>query len=118
MNLLFGRRIKLQFVLFLFCLLLGSPVFAEREKQEYDAGKLLVGAFEPSAKPWGMEGISEDFCFDEIAGDFDHFEPVLHDAMKRLPALEQAGICPAAVRKTVQHVDADTAATDNNNPGM
>ena len=39
-----------------------------------------------------MAGISEDFCFDEIAGDFDHFEPVLHDAMKRLPALEQAGI--------------------------
>ena len=59
---------------------------------KYDAGKLLVGAFEPHAKPWGMEGISEDFCFDEIAGDFDHFEPVLHDAMKRLPALEQAGI--------------------------
>ena len=59
---------------------------------KYDAGKLLVGAFEPSAKPWGMEGISDDFCFDEIAGDFDHFEPVLHDAMKRLPALEQAGI--------------------------
>jgi glycine cleavage system aminomethyltransferase T/glycine/D-amino acid oxidase-like deaminating enzyme len=59
---------------------------------KYDAGKLLVGAFESSAKPWGMEGISEDFCFDEIAGDFDHFEPVLHDAMKRLPALERAGI--------------------------
>ena len=59
---------------------------------KYDAGKLLVGAFEPHAKPWGMEGISEDFCFDEIAGDFDHFEPVLHDAMKRFPALEQAGI--------------------------
>ena len=59
---------------------------------KYDAGKLLVGAFEPSAKPWGMQGISEDFCFDEIAGDFDHFEPVLHDAMKRLPALEKAGI--------------------------
>jgi len=59
---------------------------------KYDAGKLLVGAFEPSAKPWGMAGISDDFCFDEIAGDFDHFEPVLHDAMKRLPALERAGI--------------------------
>lgn len=59
---------------------------------KYDAGKLLVGAFEPHAKPWGMEGISKDFCFDEIPGDFDHFEPVLHDAMKRLPALEQAGI--------------------------
>ena len=45
---------------------------------KYDAGKLLVGAFEPTAKPWGMEGIAEDFSFDEIAGDFDHFEPVLH----------------------------------------
>jgi 4-methylaminobutanoate oxidase (formaldehyde-forming) len=59
---------------------------------KYDAGKLLVGAFEPTAKPWGMDGIAEDFCFDEIAGDFDHFEPVLHDAMARLPALQDAGI--------------------------
>ncbi len=59
---------------------------------KYDAGKLLVGAFEPSAKPWGMNGIAEDFCFDEIAGDFDHFEPILHDAMERIPALQNAGI--------------------------
>lgn len=59
---------------------------------KYDAGKLLVGAFEPSAKPWGMGGIAEDFCFDEIAGDFEHFEPVLEDAMRRIPALLDAGI--------------------------
>jgi 4-methylaminobutanoate oxidase (formaldehyde-forming) len=59
---------------------------------KYDAGKLLVGAFEPHAKPWGQDGIAEDFCFDEIAGDFDHFEPVLSDAMMRLPALQEAGI--------------------------
>ena len=59
---------------------------------KYDAGKLLVGAFEPSAKPWGMDGIAEDFCFDEIAGDFDHFEPILQGAMHRIPALENAGI--------------------------
>ena len=59
---------------------------------KYDAGKLLVGAFEPTAKPWGMDGIAEDFCFDEIAGDFDHFEPILHDAMERIPALQNAGI--------------------------
>ena len=59
---------------------------------KYDAGKLLVGAFEPSAKPWGMNGIAEDFCFDEIAGDFDHFEPILQDAMERIPALQNAGI--------------------------
>ena len=59
---------------------------------KYDAGKLLVGAFEPSARPWGADGIPEDFSFDEIAGSFDHFEPILHGAMARMPALERAGI--------------------------
>jgi len=34
---------------------------------KYDAGKLLVGAFERISRPWGMDGIAEDFCFDEIA---------------------------------------------------
>jgi glycine cleavage system T protein len=59
---------------------------------KYDAGKLLVGAFEPHARPWAAEGIPEDFSFGEIAGDFGHFEPVLLDAMRRIPALEKAGI--------------------------
>jgi 4-methylaminobutanoate oxidase (formaldehyde-forming) len=59
---------------------------------KYDAGKLLVGAFEPHARPWGETGIAEDFSFGEIAGDFAHFEPVLLDAMRRIPALEKAGI--------------------------
>ena len=59
---------------------------------KYDAGKLLVGAFEPHARPWGVAGIPDDFSFGEIAGDFGHFEPVLLDAMRRIPALEQAGI--------------------------
>ena len=59
---------------------------------KYDAGKLLVGAFEPHARPWGADGIPEDFAFGEIAGDFSHFEPVLMDAMRRIPALEHAGI--------------------------
>jgi glycine cleavage system T protein len=52
----------------------------------------LVGAFEPHARPWGAEGIPDDFSFGEIAGDFGHFEPVLLDAMRRIPALEKAGI--------------------------
>jgi glycine cleavage system T protein len=59
---------------------------------KYDAGKLLVGAFEPHARPWGTNGIPEDFAFGEIEGDFSHFEPVLMDAMRRIPALEGAGI--------------------------
>jgi 4-methylaminobutanoate oxidase (formaldehyde-forming) len=59
---------------------------------KYDAGKLLVGAFEPTARPWGMDGIPEDFCFDEIAGVFEHMEPILEQAMQRIPALKDAGI--------------------------
>ena len=59
---------------------------------KYDAGRLLVGAFEPHARPWGANGIPEDFSFGEIAGDFAQFEPVLLDAMRRVPALAEAGI--------------------------
>ncbi|OAP38319.1 FAD-dependent oxidoreductase [Sinorhizobium glycinis] len=57
-----------------------------------DAGKMLVGAFEPKAKPWGMEGIREDFCFDQLPEDFDHFAPILEMAVNRMPMLETAGI--------------------------
>jgi len=71
------------------------PVFRDYDACAYykeDAGKLLLGAFEPEAKPWGMDGIPEDFCFDELPDDFDHFEPVLEGAIHRVPALENAGI--------------------------
>lgn len=57
-----------------------------------DAGKILLGAFEPVAKPWGMDGISEDFCFDQLPEDFDHFEPILEKAIARMPMLGTAGI--------------------------
>jgi 4-methylaminobutanoate oxidase (formaldehyde-forming) len=53
---------------------------------------MLVDAFEPEAKPWGMEGIPEDFCFDQLPGDFEHFAPILEGAIRRVPALETVGI--------------------------
>jgi 4-methylaminobutanoate oxidase (formaldehyde-forming) len=57
-----------------------------------DAGKLLVGAFEPVAKPWGFDGIAEDHAFETLAPDMDHFEPILSAAIARVPLLEKAGI--------------------------
>ena len=57
-----------------------------------DAGKMLLGAFEPNAKPWGMSGISDDFEFDQLPEDFEHFEPILEMAINRVPMLEKAGI--------------------------
>ncbi len=71
------------------------PVLRDQDGCAYykeDAGKILLGAFEPNAKPWGMDGIPEDFCFDELPEDFEHFEPVLEAAMNRVPALQEVGI--------------------------
>ena len=57
-----------------------------------DAGKLLFGCLEKRAKPWALDGIPKDFCFDALPEDLDHFEPILNAAVKRFPLLENAGI--------------------------
>ena len=64
----------------------------EQVYYKYDAGKLLLGCFELNAKPWGMDGIPEDFCFDALPDDFAHFEPLLDKAIARFPKLADAGI--------------------------
>ena len=73
----------------------GLPVYRDYDACAYykeDAGKMLLGAFETVAKPWGMDGISEDFEFDQLPDDFDHFMPILEGAMHRMPFFEEAGI--------------------------
>ena len=55
-----------------------------------DAGKIMLGAFEPVSKPWGP--IPTDFEFDQLPEDFDHFEPILEMAVNRMPMLAEAGI--------------------------
>ena len=59
-----------------------------------DAGKLLVGIFEPNAKPAFMDTkrVPDNFSFAELPEDFDHFEPYLKNAMGRIPMLEKTGI--------------------------
>lgn len=57
-----------------------------------DAGKMMLGAFEPVSKPWGVDGIPDSFEFDQLPEDFDHFEPILEMAVNRMPMLGEAGI--------------------------
>ncbi|MCO6385487.1 FAD-dependent oxidoreductase [Aliihoeflea sp. 40Bstr573] len=59
-----------------------------------DAGKMMLGAFEPKAKAWPPVGerIREDFCFDQLQEDFAHFEPILEMGVNRMPMLGSAGI--------------------------
>ncbi len=73
----------------------GLPVLRDADGCSYfkeDAGKLLVGWFEPKAKPWGMNGISESFSFETLPEDLAHIEPLIAAAVHRVPALGEAGI--------------------------
>ncbi len=71
------------------------PVLRVPDEYSYykeDAGKMMLGAFERRAKPWGVDGIPENFCFDQLPEDLDHFEPVLSLGLKRMPVLNSVGI--------------------------
>lgn len=71
------------------------PVLRDADACSYfkeDTGKLLVGWFEPRAKPWGERGIPENFAFDQLPADLSHIEPLIAAAMHRVPALESAGV--------------------------
>jgi glycine cleavage system aminomethyltransferase T/glycine/D-amino acid oxidase-like deaminating enzyme len=73
----------------------GLPVLRVQDECAYykeDAGKILLGCFEPVAKPWGMNGIPESFCFDTLPEDIGHFEPILNAAVRRVPVLAEVGI--------------------------
>ena len=57
-----------------------------------DSGGLLIGCFEPGAKPIDPDRLGEDFAFQLLPEDWDHFEPMMRNALHRLPALESAGV--------------------------
>ncbi|MDE0059216.1 MAG: FAD-dependent oxidoreductase [Defluviicoccus sp.] len=72
-----------------------TPSLREQDAGVYvkeDAGRLLVGAFEKEAKPWGMDGIPEDFEYGQLPDDWDHFEPILESALHRIPILAETGV--------------------------
>jgi len=73
----------------------GLPVLRDADACSYfkeDTGKLLVGWFEPRAKPWAERGIPEGFAFEQLPADLAHIEPLFAAAMRRVPALESAGV--------------------------
>ena len=71
------------------------PVMRDPDGYVYfkeEVGGLLMGGFEPRAKPWGMDGIPDPFEFQLLPEDWDQFEPLMQAAMHRVPALETAGV--------------------------
>ena len=71
------------------------PVLRDYDSYIYikeDAGKLLVGGFEPVAKPWQTDGIPDDISFLHLPEDWDHFQILMDGALNRVPAMEHAGV--------------------------
>ncbi|MEE8549021.1 MAG: FAD-dependent oxidoreductase [Alphaproteobacteria bacterium] len=64
----------------------GSIYFKE------EVGGLVMGGFEPEAKPWGMDGIPDGFEFTLLNEDWDQFEILMTNALIRVPALETAEV--------------------------
>jgi len=73
----------------------GMPYLRDMDGYIYikeEMGGLLLGGFEPVAKPWGAKGIPEDFAYTQLQEDWDQFEIFMKNAIKRVPAFEQAEV--------------------------
>src|SRR3954464_7998621 len=57
-----------------------------------EVGGLLMGGFEPVAKPWATDGIPEAFEFQLLPDDWDQFQILMENALTRLPGLHTAEI--------------------------
>ena len=73
------------------------PVLRDFDDSLYlkeDAGKMLIGIFEGKSIPAfnKTNRVPEDFSYGEFPENFEHFEPYLEAALKRVPMLEKAGI--------------------------
>jgi 4-methylaminobutanoate oxidase (formaldehyde-forming) len=72
-----------------------TPVLRDPDGANYfkeDAGKLLVGWFEPVARPWDERTAPDDFAFGTLPVDMDHIQPQMEKAAARVPRFGTAGI--------------------------
>src|ERR1700681_790317 len=57
-----------------------------------EVGGLVMGGFEPVAKPWNVAAIPDKFEFQLLPEDWDHFEILMQNAIHRTPCLETAEV--------------------------
>lgn len=57
-----------------------------------EVGGLVMGGFEPDAKPWDMPRIPNDFEFSLLDDDWDQFEILMENAIHRVPALNEVEV--------------------------
>lgn len=57
-----------------------------------EVGGLVMGGYERNPIAWAEQGIPERFQFSLLDSNWDHFEPMMENAMQRVPALHNAGV--------------------------
>lgn len=71
------------------------PTLRDPDRLTYfkeEVGGLVMGGYEPNPIPWAQNGIPEGFNYTLLDNDWDHFEPLLEQAIARVPSLADAGI--------------------------
>ncbi|MCP4876772.1 MAG: FAD-dependent oxidoreductase [Gammaproteobacteria bacterium] len=71
------------------------PTLRDPDRLTYfkeEVGGLVMGGYEPNPIPWAENGIPEGFHFSLLDNDWDHFEPLMEQAIARVPSLANAGI--------------------------
>jgi 4-methylaminobutanoate oxidase (formaldehyde-forming) len=57
-----------------------------------EVGGLVIGGYETNPKAWTTGDVPENFEFQLLDDDWDHFEQHMGQAIARIPALETAGV--------------------------
>jgi 4-methylaminobutanoate oxidase (formaldehyde-forming) len=72
------------------------PILRDPDGYTYmkeEVGGLVVGGFEPVAKPWvAPDALPYPFEFQLLDEDWDHFEVLMESALHRIPALRETGL--------------------------
>jgi sarcosine dehydrogenase len=71
------------------------PTLRDPDRLTYwkeEVGGLVMGGYEPNPKIWGDGVAPQNFAFQLLDEDWDHFTPIMELALGRVPALEKAGI--------------------------
>jgi len=71
----------------------GLPTLRDPDRLTYfkeEVGGLVMGGYEPNPRPWAVDGFPDNFNFQLLQPDWEHFQPILDQAMARVPPLAGA----------------------------
>ncbi len=57
-----------------------------------EVGGLVMGGYEPNPISWADGGLPQSFEYQLLDSNWDHFEPLMIQALERVPALQTAGV--------------------------